>query len=150
MPEEKTITREDINKQAYLLMTNIIGVKIKTNIDDKHHETLMKSFTILMGMFNDFINEKELEKNKVMPIKKFNVYRDGGTMEIITDEGTFCFDGRIESSTKGRLYNGYPKDNNSNLIENSSALEELLIEKLKNHEDDFYHKCYDVLLSKFY
>jgi hypothetical protein len=62
MTEEKTVTREDINKQAYLLMTNINGVKIKTNIDDKHHETLMKSFTILMGMFNYFINEKELEK----------------------------------------------------------------------------------------
>lgn len=85
-----------------------------------------------------------------MQIKKLNMYLDGGTVEIITDEGTFCFDNRIKSSTKGRLYNDYPKDDNSNLIENSSALEELLIEKLKNHEDDFYHKCYDVLLSKFY
>lgn len=82
-----------------------------------------------------------------MQIKKLNMYLDGGTVEIITDEGTFCFDNRIKSSTKGRLYNDYPKDDNSNLIENSSALEELLIEKLKNHEDDFYQNSIDYLIK---
>lgn len=82
-----------------------------------------------------------------MPIKKFNVYRDGGTMEIITDEGTFCFDGRIESSTKGRLYNGYPKDNNSNLIKNSEELEKKLIDNLKNYKDDFNQISIDHLIK---
>ena len=48
----KEIKREDINKQSYLVMTNINGVKIKTDISDKHHETLMNSFMTLQGMFN--------------------------------------------------------------------------------------------------
>lgn len=87
-------------------------------------------------------------KNKVMQIKNFNVYLDGGTIEITTDEGTFCFDDRIKSSTKGRLYNGYPKDDNSNLIENSSALEEQLIENLKNHKDAFYQNSIDYFLKR--
>ncbi len=54
-----------------------------------------------------------------MEIKKFKIYIDGGTIEITTDKGIFCFDERIRTSTKGRLYDGYPKGDNSNLIENS-------------------------------
>jgi len=43
---------------------------------------------------------------------------DGGTIEIVTNEGSYCFDGRTKSKTKGRLYYGYPKPDNSNLILN--------------------------------
>ena len=39
-----SISREDINKQAYLVMSNINATKIMTNISDKNHETLMNSF----------------------------------------------------------------------------------------------------------
>ena len=53
---DKIITREDINKQAYLLMSNINAVKITTDISEEQHETLMNSFFILMGMFNEYIN----------------------------------------------------------------------------------------------
>jgi hypothetical protein len=49
-----------------------------------------------------------------MEIKKFEMYRDGGTIELTTDKGIFCFDNRIRSNTKGRLYDGYPKKDNSN------------------------------------
>lgn len=54
---DKEITKEDIYKQSYLVMTNINGVKITTNIKDEHHETLMNSFIILQGMFNEFIKQ---------------------------------------------------------------------------------------------
>ena len=47
-----------------------------------------------------------------MEIKKFEMYRDGGTIELTTDKGIFCFDERIGSNTKGRLYEGYPKSDN--------------------------------------
>ena len=53
------MNKEEINKQAYLVMTNINGVKITTDIKDKHHETLMNSFMTLQGMFNDYINQNK-------------------------------------------------------------------------------------------
>lgn len=57
------LTKEDIYKQSYLVMSNINGVKITTNIKDEHHETLMNSFIILQGMFNEFINQNK-DKNE--------------------------------------------------------------------------------------
>ena len=66
-----------------------------------------------------------------MKITKFSVYKDGGTIEITTDKGIFCFDDRLFSKTSGRLYNGYPKDDDSNLIEDSSELEQEIIKALK-------------------
>jgi hypothetical protein len=73
-----------------------------------------------------------------MHIIKFEMYRDGGTIEITTDKGVFCFDERIQSETKGRLFDGYPKNDNSNLIENSHELEFEIIESLKEYDCDFY------------
>ena len=74
-----------------------------------------------------------------MYINNFKKYLDGGTIELDTDKGIFCFDERIRSNTKGRLYEGYPKDDNSNLIENSEDLEIELIECLKLYKNNFYH-----------
>ena len=82
-----------------------------------------------------------------MEIKKFEMYRDGGTIELDTDKGIFCFDGRIGSNTKGRLYKGYPKDDNSNLIENSDDLENQLIECLKLYKNDFYQRSIDYFIN---
>ena len=76
-----------------------------------------------------------------MKIIKYNVYLDGGTVEIKTDKGVFCFDGRIRSNTEGRLYQGYPKKDNSNIIENSIELEKKLIEALKSHKDEDYQNA---------
>lgn len=72
-----------------------------------------------------------------MKIKKFVSYLDGGTIELETDNGTFCFDHRLNTTTEGRLYKGYPKDDNSGLIENSDELETELIEALKLYKNDF-------------
>lgn len=82
-----------------------------------------------------------------MEIKKFEMYKDGGTIELTTDKGIFCFDKRIRSSTKGRLYDGYPKSDNSNLIENSDGLEQELIERLKLFKSDFYQSSIDYFIN---
>lgn len=44
----------------------------------------------------------------MMFIKQIDAYRDGGTIAIETDEGLFCIDNRIETTTKGTVYLGYP------------------------------------------
>jgi hypothetical protein len=82
-----------------------------------------------------------------MEIKKFEMYRDGGTIELTTDKGIFCFDKRIRSNTKGRLYDGYPKRDNSNLIENSDDLEQELIDSLKSFKSDFYQSSIDYFIK---
>ena len=82
-----------------------------------------------------------------MEIKKIEMYLDGGTIEIETDKGIFCFDERIGSKTKGRLYDGYPKSDNSNLIENSENLETELIECLKLYKNDFYQSSIDYFIN---
>lgn len=82
-----------------------------------------------------------------MEIKKFEMYRDGGTIELDTDNGIFCFDERIGSNTKGRLYDGYPKNDNSNLIENSEDLETELIGCLKLYKNDFYQSSIDYFIK---
>ena len=56
-----SISREDINKQAYLVMSNINATKIITNISDKNHETLLNSFFKLQGMFNDYLKQNEVD-----------------------------------------------------------------------------------------
>ena len=53
--EKQIISIKDINKQAYLVMSNINATKILTNISDENHETLMNSFLRLQGMFNDYL-----------------------------------------------------------------------------------------------
>ena len=82
-----------------------------------------------------------------MEIKKFEMFLDGGTIKITTDEGIFCFDHRIRTTTEGRLYDGMPKDDNSNLIENSDELEGKIIESLKFFRDDFYQSSIEHLIN---
>jgi len=84
-----------------------------------------------------------------MIIEKFNMYKDGGTIEVTTDKGTFCFDNRIGSETKGKLYNDYPKKDNSNLINDSKELENEIIEKLKVHKNKFYQSSINYLVEKY-
>jgi hypothetical protein len=62
------------------------------------------------------------------------MYLDGGTVEMETSIGTYCFDNRLGSTTKGKLFKGYPKDDLSNLVPNSENLESELTEELKKQE----------------
>ena len=82
-----------------------------------------------------------------MEIKKFEMFLDGGTIKITTDEGIFCFDHRIKTTTEGRLYKGMPKDDNSNLIEHSDELEDRIIESLKFFHDDFYQSSIEHFIN---
>lgn len=56
-----SISREDINKQAYLVMSNINATKMMTNISDKNHETLLNSFFKLQGMFNEYLKQNGVD-----------------------------------------------------------------------------------------
>ena len=84
-----------------------------------------------------------------MIIKSFNVYRDGGTIEITTeDDKVFCFDDRILSKTKGKLYDGYPKENNSNIItENAEAIEIELIKALSSYKNEYYQDTINAFIE---
>jgi hypothetical protein len=73
-----------------------------------------------------------------MTIQKIKTYKDGGTIEIITDRGTFCIDRRLISHTNGRLFFGYPSDNN--IVENYSDL----LEQIKQSLDETDTKFVDV------
>jgi len=79
----------------------------------------------------------------MIEIIDFDNLDDGGTIKITTDEGIFCFDDRLMSTTKGRLYYGYPMDDNSNLIENSKELEYRIIKSLKSYKNKLYQKSFD-------
>jgi hypothetical protein len=81
-----------------------------------------------------------------MVIEKFNMYLDGGTVEVTTDKGVFCFDNRLRSNTNGRLFDGYPKKDNSNLIENYESLEVEIIENLKTFKDEFYQESIEAFI----
>lgn len=83
-----------------------------------------------------------------MDIINFQVYKDGGTIEIITTEGVFSFDKRLNTTTENELYNGYPKSDNSNLINNSTELKNRIIERLKDFEDEDYQPQIDSFIEE--
>ncbi len=84
-----------------------------------------------------------------MKILNFSKFRDGGTIEVMTDEGIYCFDNRIMSKTKNKLYNGYPLDDNSNLIKDSVSIEieNRIVEALKDYKNEFYQSTIDHFLK---
>lgn len=83
-----------------------------------------------------------------MKILNFGAYLDGGTISVVTDQGTYCFDNRIRTKTKDRLYEGYPKEDNSNLIEDSAQLEKDILQELRDYKHEFYQIGIDGLIKK--
>jgi len=74
-----------------------------------------------------------------MKIINIEQYFDGGTIEIYTDDNRiFSIDDRLFTKTPNRLYNGYPKDDNSNLIGNPQEIERELLEALKDYKDEWH------------
>lgn len=69
-----------------------------------------------------------------MKVKGHDMYLDGGTIEVCTDMGIYCIDSRIDTSTKGQLYLGYPKDDNSNLVLDQLPIKTMLLEGLSKYE----------------
>lgn len=81
-----------------------------------------------------------------MKILDLQMYLDGGTIEIVTDKGTFCIDGR-PLATKGKVYKGFPKSDNSNIIENYKDIEKEITESLKDYNNDFYEGLIKYLIE---
>jgi len=60
-----------------------------------------------------------------MKVLSFDTLRDGGTLSIQTDEGLFTVDNRIVTTTAGKVFNGHPKNDKSNLVEDEQVLLDL-------------------------
>jgi len=73
-----------------------------------------------------------------MKVLDYNVYKDGGTVVITTNEGVYSYDNRIHSTTRGKLYEGYPKGNDSNIINESIEIEKKILDALKEYKNSFY------------
>lgn len=92
--------------------------------------------------------EERLKNKNVMKILNFKNYKDGGTIEVETNEGTFCFDGRIKSIYKDNWYKGYPEPDNSNIIENFIELEKQILEALTEFNIT-YNGWYHAMIENF-
>lgn len=57
-----------------------------------------------------------------MEITKIDGWKDGGTIEIVTTDEIYCIDSRIGTKTKGSIFFGYPKDDNSNIASNQDEI----------------------------
>lgn len=85
-----------------------------------------------------------------MKIKDFNAYLDGGTVCITTDEGTYCLDNRIDSTTKEKLYLGYPMHDNGNIVKRGSKIIlRKVIKALKEYKNSFYQPMIDNFINKY-
>lgn len=59
-----------------------------------------------------------------MTVKRVDIYKDGGTFLVETDEGTFYIDRRIGNPLnphKGFVFNGYPE--RGTIVSTATALE---------------------------
>jgi hypothetical protein len=68
-----------------------------------------------------------------MEIIKIDSYKDGGTIEITTNIGSYCIDNRLFSKTKGSIFCNYPENNNSNIAPNQDELKVELIDALAKY-----------------
>ena len=57
-----------------------------------------------------------------MEITKISGYLDGGTIRIVTIDEIYCIDSRLKTKTKGSVFFGYPKDDNSNIVPNQDEI----------------------------
>ena len=77
-----------------------------------------------------------------MKIIGFTTYKDGGTVRIITQEESYYIDSRLRTKTKGTIYIGYPKDDNSIIADNQEKLKkEILLgveEYVEHYKDDMF------------
>lgn len=64
----------------------------------------------------------------MMEVIKIDGYLDGGTIKIVTNEEIYYIDSRIGTTTKGSIFFNYPKDDNSNIVEEQDEVKS----KLKN------------------
>jgi hypothetical protein len=75
-----------------------------------------------------------------MKITKLDIYKDGGTIKVETNEGTFYIDRRLNNKgdidTIGEVFDDYP--NQGNLIPNVNEIKIKIYDALEGYEDEFY------------
>lgn len=133
------LNQERISKltEALNIAIQLADVASDWNLDKVEINGKMMSIYEIKEIFKNAIEYSSPIQNE-MDILDFKMYKDGGTIEITTNKGIFCFDNRIHSVTKGKLYFEYPLDNNSNLLRDSAELESEIIDALKNYDNSFY------------
>lgn len=71
-----------------------------------------------------------------MEIKEMEMYKDGGTVKLITNTDTYYIDNRLRSETKHKLYDNYP--DMGNIIKDDKEIKNKLYKALENYHDNFY------------
>lgn len=135
------------------MMENMLPIKQKTHLLNNMRTLITISIIGILLCGGIFANENKSEaiNSSVASIEllDFSLLSDGGTMGFIfrTHEGTttkFCFDGRLNSSTKEELYSGDNHPENAQLVQRNSdesvrlisILDEYVISKLENPSDN--------------
>lgn len=62
-----------------------------------------------------------------MRIKYIELILDGGTFCITTDVNYYYVDNRINTKTKGSVYEDYPEDDNSNMVQDQELIKKELL-----------------------
>jgi hypothetical protein len=75
-----------------------------------------------------------------MRVVHITAYLDGGTVAIVTDEGVFCIDRRVNTSTPGKIYEGYPEMNNSNIMADQQKIRDMLHQAVQHPDAELFYK----------
>lgn len=70
-----------------------------------------------------------------MKIKKMGSFLDGGTVAVTTEEKVYCIDNRVHTTTRGSVYEGYPKKDGSNLAPDQYNLKQNINDAVKIYAD---------------
>jgi len=82
-----------------------------------------------------------------MKITKFDAYKDGGTIEIRTDEGDFFIDHRLGTTTDGEFFDQYPSNISAKKLTPSKETMDGIIKALEGYQDVFYIKMVSHLIE---
>lgn len=137
-------TYEELKERIY---SEIAG-SFAHHEDDYHEDDYPEVEAVtddIINLIKQFIINTE---SMQLQIINFESFLDGGTIEITTNQGIFSYDHRLFSKTQGSLYIGYPKDDNSNIIENSKDIELQILKALKLYSTEFYQETIECLIKQ--
>ena len=70
-----------------------------------------------------------------MDIIEVGGYTDGGTIQIISSDGNYYIDSRIGTTTKGSIFFGYPKKDNSNIMIDQDSIRKEIKDAVDRYSD---------------
>jgi hypothetical protein len=84
-----------------------------------------------------------------MKIKEVVSYFDGGTVDIVTDRGVYSVDNRLFTKTPGKLFFGYPRDDNKNIMKEDEVdmIKDELLLCLENFSEEKMDAKKDYLIQ---